>query len=63
MIPVVAALTWREIIPLIAKHGIPWAFEMWKVFTKYPTPTDEAWNELLALSQKSMAEYIAEAKK
>jgi hypothetical protein len=56
-------MSWNLLIPIIAQHGIPYAFELWKVITKYEKPTIEAWEELLALSQKSLERYIEEARK
>lgn len=55
-------MTWEVLIPIIAKYGIPYAFELWKVITKYPTPTDEAWNTLFANTQKTLEQYIEEEK-
>ena len=53
-------MTWAELIPIIAKYGIPYAFELWKVITKYPAPTAEAWNALFESTQKTLEDYIAE---
>jgi hypothetical protein len=54
-------MTWELLIPIIAKHGIPYAFELWRIIAKYEKPTPEAWDELMALSQKPLDQYIKEA--
>jgi hypothetical protein len=56
-------MNWTILLPIIAQHGIPYAFEMWKIMQKHEKPTDAAWEELLALSQKSMESYIEDARK
>jgi hypothetical protein len=55
-------MTWEVLIPIIAKYGIPYAFELWKVITKYPVPTDEAWDTLFTSTQKTLEQYIEEEK-
>ena len=55
-------MSWELLIPVIVKYGVPWAFDLWKIVTAHPVPTDEAWAQLRALSQKGMDEYIAEAR-
>ena len=55
-------MTWEILIPIIAKYGIPYAFELWKVITKYPAPSDEAWNTLFTSTQKTLEQYIEEEK-
>lgn len=55
-------MTWAQLAPLIAQHGIPWAYQFWLITTQHPDPTDAAWEKLLALSQKPLLEYINEAR-
>jgi hypothetical protein len=55
-------MTWELLIPVIVKYGLPWALDLWQIVTKHPVPTEQAWLELRALSQKTMDDYIAEAK-
>lgn len=54
-------MTWTILAPLIAQYGIPWAFEFWKIVVAHPEPTQESWDKLLALSQKTYADYIKDA--
>jgi hypothetical protein len=52
---------WPALIPLIVRYGIPGAYEVWKIISKHPEPTEAAWQELLALNAKTDAQYLAEA--
>lgn len=54
-------MTWAVLAPLIAQYGIPWAYDFWKIITQHPEPTDAAWTALLALNDKTDAQYLAEA--
>ena len=53
---------WNLLLPLIAQYGIPGAYSIWTTITKHPEPTEEAWNELLSLSQKTTLQYINDAR-
>jgi hypothetical protein len=55
-------LAWADLIPLIARYGLPWAIEFWRTVQKHPTPTEEAWAAILAIVNKTEAEYLAEAR-
>jgi hypothetical protein len=55
-------MTWEILIPLIAKYGLPWVLDLIQIIMKHPVPTQEAWGELLKLSQRPYDDYIAEAK-
>lgn len=54
-------MTWTALIPLITQYGLPWAYNFWKIVSGTDTPTEEQWQQLLAMSQKPLAEYIKEA--
>jgi hypothetical protein len=56
-------MNWNLLIPLIAQYGIPYTFEVWKILQKHDRPTAEAWQELLALSQKPLSSYVEEAQR
>jgi len=55
-------MTWEIIIPLIAKYGLPWVLDLIKIIRDHPAPTQEAWAELVKLSQKPYDSYITEAR-
>jgi hypothetical protein len=55
-------MNWTALLPIIAQYGIPYAFEIWKILQRHDKPTAEAWQELLALSQKPMSSYIDDAR-
>jgi hypothetical protein len=54
-------MTWELLVPLIVKYGIPGAMSIWQVIRSGP-PSDESWDALLKLSQKTLDEYKSEAK-
>jgi len=54
-------MPWMTLIPLIATHGLPWVYEFWKIIRGKTEPTEEDWQKLLAISQKPLSQYIAEA--
>ncbi len=55
-------MTWQMLVPLIAQYGLPWAYSFWQIVSQHPDPTQEAWDKLLALSQKPMLDYVNEAR-
>ncbi len=55
-------MNWNSLAPLIAAYGIPWAYQFFLIVTQHPQPTAEAWDALLALSQRDMLSYINEAR-
>lgn len=54
-------MSWDDLIPLIAKYGVEWVFEFWKIVSTSTTPTPEQWAALVAMSQKSLADYVKDA--
>jgi hypothetical protein len=54
-------MSWTTLIPIIVKYGVPYAYDFWTIVTTHTEPTEEAWQKLLALSQKSYGSYISEA--
>ncbi len=52
---------WESIIALIIKYGIDQAYRIWQI-AKAGEPTEEAWEQLRALSLKTYDEYIAAAR-
>lgn len=55
-------MTWDAIVKLIVAYGIPQAFKLWEIASRYPSgPTPEAWEELKALSLVSYDDYIRQA--
>ncbi len=55
-------MNWNSLIPLIATYGLPWVYDFWQIIRQHPEPTQEAWDKLLALSQKPILDYINEAR-
>lgn len=47
-------------ILLIAQHGIPLAYKIWAEWRDKTEPTQEDWNGLLALVNKTDEQYTAE---
>lgn len=54
-------LTWNDILPLIARYGIEFAYKFWANAQNNTVPTEEAWAELRAIA-KPYDQYIAEAR-
>lgn len=48
-------------IALIAQVGLPIAYQIWKDWQNKQNPTQADWDALFKLSQKTTAEYVAEA--
>lgn len=48
-------------IALIAQVGLPIAYQLWKDWQNKNEPTQADWDALFKLSQKTTAEYVAEA--
>ncbi len=55
-------MTWQILIPLIAQYGPAYVYALWKIISEHPEPTEEAWNKILALSQRPLLDYINEAR-
>lgn len=55
-------MTWADLIPLIARYGLEWALEFWRTVQKHPTPTEAAWEAVLAITNKTEEEYLKEAR-
>lgn len=55
-------MTWAQLIPLIAKYGLPWAYQFWQTVQNKENPTEADWQTLLNLANKPLDQYIAEAK-
>jgi hypothetical protein len=54
-------MNWATLIPIIVRYGVPYAYDFWKIVTTHTEPTEEAWQKLLALSEKSYSSYISDA--
>jgi len=55
-------MTWELAIPLIVKYGAEATWRIIEVIKSYPDgPTKEAFDEIIAISQKPLADYIREA--
>ncbi len=55
-------MTWAVLVPLIIQYGLPWVLDLWQIIQAHPEPNAEAWDKLLALSQKTMLTYINESR-
>jgi hypothetical protein len=53
---------WEAFLPLIIQYGVPYAFSVWQIVTTHAEPTPEAWDKLLAISQKPLLEYLNESR-
>lgn len=54
-------MTWAVLLPIIAQYGIPFAYDLWKIVSSSSTPTQEQWDALLKLSEKTYLDYAKEA--
>lgn len=45
-------MTWVELLPIIAKYGIEFAYKLWLKLAAGGEPTQTDWDELLGLSRK-----------
>ncbi len=55
-------MTWKDLAPIIAQNGIPWAYQFWQIVTTHTEPSEEAWAKLLTLSQTPMLDYVNAAR-
>ena len=55
-------MTWEMLMPVIARYGVEFAYELWNTIKDKHQPTEEDWQIILTLARKPMAEYIQEAK-
>lgn len=53
-------LTWADILPLITRYGIEFAYKFWANSQNDAPPTEESWAELRSLA-KPYDQYILEA--
>lgn len=51
-------MNWAMLIPIIAQYGLPLAEALWKKWHSNTLPTQEDWNELKALGQKTVRSQI-----
>lgn len=56
-------MTWDTIAVLIAKYGVDFAYQVWQIVSTNTTPTQAQWDALLAMSRKTLAQYVEEAQK
>lgn len=54
-------MTYADLIPLIARYGIEFAYKYWANAQNNATPTESSWAELRALA-KPYDQYIEEAR-
>jgi hypothetical protein len=54
-------MTWELALSLLLKYGPGFVAGIVDVIEQHPTPTKEALAKVLTLSQKSLADYLAEA--
>lgn len=54
-------MTWDALALLIARYGPQWAYDFWAIVKDGNEPTETQWQAVLAMSQKSLAQYVAEA--
>lgn len=52
---------WAALIPIIAKYGIEFGYQLWQNI-QAGNPTEEQWQALLKMADKSYDDYLAEAK-
>jgi hypothetical protein len=53
-------LTW---LPIIAKHGVEFAFRLWGNIKNNNLLTEDEWNVLIGLSEKTYDDYLVEARR
>lgn len=56
-------MIWATLIPIIAKYGVEFAYKLWANVSSKQEVTQEQWDELLKLADKTFDDYLAEAKK
>lgn len=56
-------MIWATLIPIIAKYGVEFAYKLWANVQSKQEVTQEQWDELLKLADKTFDDYLAEAKK
>ena len=54
-------MTWITLLPIIIRDGIPAAMRLWQMVTSEKEITQEDWDTLEGLSQKTYDDYIREA--
>lgn len=54
-------ITWATLLPVILRDGIPAAMRLWQMLQSNEPVTQDKWDELARLSQKTYDDYIAEA--
>jgi ribosomal protein L12E/L44/L45/RPP1/RPP2 len=54
-------MSWSVLLPLLAKFGIDATYRIYQITQEHPEPNDAAWAKLLALSGKTVDQYVAEA--
>ena len=55
-------MNWAILLPIIIRDGIPAAMEIWKLIQGDKKVSQEDWDRLLKLSQKTYDDYIKEAR-
>ena len=54
-------MNWALLLPIIIREGIPTAMRLWQLLKEDSPVTQEDWDALIVLSQKTYDDYIAEA--
>ncbi len=55
-------ITWADLIPLIARYGVEFAYTFWATVKDKSQPTEEDWQSIIKLANTPMAEYIRQAR-
>jgi hypothetical protein len=55
-------VTWLDLVPIIARYGVEFAYSFWSTVKDKTQPTEEDWQSILGLVRKPMSEYLAEAR-
>jgi hypothetical protein len=53
---------WAVLVPIIARYGVEFGYNLWKTIQEKGEPTEEQWQALLTLARKPYDQYIAEAR-
>lgn len=52
---------WAILAPIIARHGVEFAYKLWANINNNAEPTEEDWQLLRGLAEKRFDDYLFEA--
>ena len=54
-------MTWEMFLPLVIRHGVQFAYTFWANIKSKKEPTEEDWQVLLGVANKTADDYLMEA--